>query len=111
MAVQLARYLNKWGDARYARLAKSNIPGIFGGVTVFADGVLLVDAINNNQPWGKHAYNVGLGAVGMFGVHGAAAVLFIGSYVSAGIYLNNMVNWINTTGERMVFNQMFNGKW
>ena len=36
----------------------------------------------------------------------------VDGYVQGGRFFANMVNWVNTTGERMVFNQMFGGrKW
>ena len=62
--------------------------------------------LETNKPVGEHAYNLAIGVIGEMGWQGKLAVTTINFYVDAFKHFNNMVNWINTAGERMFMNDI-----
>ena len=104
-AVDLARHFTRQ-EIAWLRQA-GRITNVTNWATVSADAVLTFGAIRNNQPWGWHAYNTGIGALSLI-KHpvGLAAATAIDSYVGAGKYFIRKVNWINTTGQQKLKNHI-----
>jgi len=82
------------------------IPGFVKWTSIGVDGGLTINAMATGLPWAGHAYNTLIGAVGAAGLPGMVAATAIDSYVSAGSFFIQMVNWINTTGERLMLNSV-----
>ena len=81
------------------------------GATVLADGYLMVDAFRNGEWWigAGHAFDMTSGAIGLAGPAGSFVATSANSYVGAAKYFQNMVHWINTTGERLMLSRIIGG--
>jgi hypothetical protein len=102
--IDLAKYFTK---EQITWLVKAGrISWRVGWGTVALDAGLAIDAAWNGTPWGEHAYNASIGAIGQFGPMGKVAATAIDFYVRAGNYFMNTVNTINTEGNRMLMDYM-----
>ena len=101
-AIDLAKHFTTQ-EIAWLRQAGKITWGI-GWLNIGTDGFLTYDALKNGQTWGWHAYNTGIGTVGMMGLPGAATATTVNSYVGSAVYFNRMVNWINTSGQQRINN-------
>jgi hypothetical protein len=63
-------------------------------------------AYDDRKLFGWHSYDAAIGAVGMMGLPGAITATTVDSYVGAAKYLNSLVNWVNTTWQNMMINNI-----
>lgn len=78
------------------------VSGGVGWGNVLIDGYLAFDAYENGAPWGKHALNTFIGAVGTMGWYGSGAAVAAGAYVSAAEYLIKFRTWVETDFQQMM---------
>jgi hypothetical protein len=80
--VDIAKYFSRDEIAWLSKAGK--ITQVVGGATTLVDGGLMLNAMANDEPWGWHAYELGMGAASMASLPVAAGAMTLDMYVVGG---------------------------